>query len=71
MTSVLKITTKRRRKELDTVQEPAAINEVLNEDIEVQEPAAVAITKLTPINKLLELNNDDDLSEGSFHRTLT
>jgi hypothetical protein len=52
MTPVSKTTTKRRRKELDTVQEPAAINEVLNEDVEVQEPAAVAIAKLTPIDKL-------------------
>ncbi|GBC02101.1 hypothetical protein RclHR1_04450009 [Rhizophagus clarus] len=53
----------------DTLQEPAVVNKDLNEDIDVQEPAAVAITKLTPINKLLELSDDDDLSKdetGSY-----
>ncbi|GBB96856.1 hypothetical protein RclHR1_28550001 [Rhizophagus clarus] len=41
------------------------VNEDLNENIDIQEPAAVAITKLTPINKLLELSDDDDLLEDS------
>ncbi|GBB94115.1 hypothetical protein RclHR1_22960001 [Rhizophagus clarus] len=34
--------------------------EVLNEGVDIQEIAAAAIAKLTPINKFLELSNDDD-----------
>ncbi|GES80885.1 hypothetical protein GLOIN_2v1840951 [Rhizophagus clarus] len=57
----------------NTTKQPAVVNEDLNEDIDVQEPAAVAITKLTPINKLLELSDDDDLSEdgGPFNENDT
>jgi hypothetical protein len=57
--STSKTTTKRRRT-------TAAINEILNEDVDIREPAATAIAELTPINKLLELSDDDVLSEGLF-----
>lgn len=53
-------TAKRERRVLDTIQEPAIVNEILNEDVEIEEPAAVSI------NKLLELSDDGDLSEGKF-----
>ena len=60
--STPKTSTKRRR----TIQELAAVNEVLNEEVDViQEPVVAATAKLTPINKLLELSDDDDLSEGT------
>ncbi|PKC56097.1 hypothetical protein RhiirA1_474518 [Rhizophagus irregularis] len=54
--STSKTTMKRRRT-------TAAINEILNEDVGIREPAATAIAELTPINKLLELSDDDVLSE--------
>lgn len=60
--STPKTTTKCRR----TIRELAVVNEVLNEEVDViQEPVAAATAKLTPINKLLELSDDDDLSEGT------
>lgn len=44
----------------------AAINEILNEDVGIREPAATAIAELTLINKFLELSDNDILSEGLF-----
>ncbi|EXX71668.1 hypothetical protein RirG_076400 [Rhizophagus irregularis DAOM 197198w] len=57
--STSKTTMKRRRI-------TAAINEILNKDVGIRELAATAIAELTPINKLLELSDDDVLSEGLF-----
>ncbi|GBC25343.2 hypothetical protein GLOIN_2v1840951 [Rhizophagus irregularis DAOM 181602=DAOM 197198] len=54
--STSKTTMKRRRI-------TAAINEILNKDVGIRELAATAIAELTPINKLLELSDDDVLSE--------
>jgi hypothetical protein len=46
---------------LDTIQEPAIINEKLNEVVEIEEPVAVSI------KKLLESSDDDnDFLEGKF-----
>ncbi|PKC54405.1 hypothetical protein RhiirA1_477374 [Rhizophagus irregularis] len=50
-----------------TTKQPAIANEILNEDVEIEEPAAVSI------NKLLELSDDDVLSEdgNQFNRSVT
>lgn len=50
-----------------TTQELATVNEVSNKDVNMQEPAAAAISKLNPIYELLKSSNDDDnLSEGNL-----
>ena len=63
-----KTTAKRKRKVSagndDTIQEPAAVNEGVNSDVDIQEQAAAAKAS---INELLELSeDDDDPSEGKF-----
>jgi len=60
--STPKTITKRRH----TIQELDAVNEVLNEGVDmIQEPATAATAKLIPINELLELSDNNDLLEGN------